>query len=118
VHAPGRIHRRLRPDIRSGLALIDGNAWVRLGDSTASHAAIGLETTASGVIWMAVASIIDNDVRYEIVRWHPSDPTADVFPFDYTGSETEARMFTVLDDHSVAILDRNIGARIRVFTFP
>jgi hypothetical protein len=111
----------LRPHLAPGdVSLLDGNAWVRLyqGDQP-GFAVIGLETTISGVIWMVTETTdADGALRTDLVRWHPGQLTADVYSFDYLVSENQTRLMTVLDDTSVAFLDRNIGGRIRIFTLP
>jgi hypothetical protein len=80
---------------------------------------LAIETSPSGVIWMVIDSGSSNaGTSHELVRWRPGETTADTFPFDLRQGEISTRLLTVLDDHSVAFLDTNIGGRIREFTLP
>lgn len=111
----------LGPTIQPGaIGIIDGDVWIRLHQEAATNYSVaGLETTRSGVIWMVIdAGSANAGTSHELVRWRPGTTTADVFPFEFRPGELSTRLLTVLDDHSVAFLDTNIGGRIRVFTLP
>jgi hypothetical protein len=102
------------------IGIIDGDVWVLLHqEATTFYSVAAIETSPSGVIWMVIDSGSSNaSTSHELVRWRPGETTADTFPFELRQAEFSTRLLTVLDDHSVAFLDTNIGGRIREFTLP
>lgn len=115
----------LRPDAamsRPGsYRLLDGNAWVTLYDTPAPYySTLGTEATESGVIWllMAIGNSGGGRGTTELVRWRPGDTYFEAFPIDFGIGENLTRRIAALDDNTVAVLDLNIGGRIRAFTFP
>jgi hypothetical protein len=104
---------------------LDGNSWVRMFDGMLRPGIEHLATTSSGVIWMVVYSTRDIDPldpesaegSMALVRWRPGDSYADIAPFE-ENALWGTRLLAPLDDDTVAYLDRNDGARIRLFTMP
>lgn len=115
----------LRPDIvfsgPTAFRLLDGRAWVTFYDQPAPYFdQLGRDVTDTGVIWMLVAIGATGAGRgtTELVRWRPGDAFFDAFPIDFNIGEDFTRRIAAMDDDTVAVLDLNVGGRVRAFTFP
>jgi hypothetical protein len=102
------------------LSLLDGNALVTFDtNSGGQYSVMGLDGSAPTVIWMLVTTYSGSETTTQLIRWRPGSNIADTYPIEFTPGAYTTRVFTVLDDRTVAVLDQvGKGGRIRTFSFP